>query len=320
MSRKTLMTLVSLALASVLALALCGCTATQNQTSEETTSEFEPQVATSETSAEEPTASAPETPQLISVSVVDKTRESIPGASFEDYWLETDYEYDDAGRLIETSQSTDYTSKTPLNLGKATFEYDDAGRLAKVSNAYEQYEWHVGNVETFSYDAQGLCVEHTYDVVSQGYGGTTMMYSYDGGRIARAVESDRGRPNIDPTTFDLSWTYLDDGRIAKVISGAGGEAGFGLVDELSDPAQGTYVYRDVYDGLNTLKYNADGTLASVTTRTANGKYQTQKTYEYKTITVAASEYLPTVYSNPTGLDPKWKPQITLDEVPHTLME
>ena len=42
----------------------------------------------------------------------------------------------------------------------------------------------------------------------------------------------------------------------------------------------------------------------------------QEIFEYKTITVDAATYTPTVYSNPTGFDPKWKPQVTLDEVPH----
>lgn len=252
-------------------------------------------------------------PQLITVKVLDKTRESIDGASFDAYWLETAYEYDDAGRLIGTSQSTNYPQST-RNLAKGIFDYDDAGRLVKVSQAYEQYGWNVGNATTFTYDDQGLCTGCAFEVVSQGNGSTSLEYTYADGRVSQAVETDVIRP--DTNSFNLSWTYAVDGQISKVISGTGGEAGFGLVDELSDPAQGVYAYRSVYDSLTTLKYNDDGSLASVTTRTTSGASITQEVYEYKTITVDAATYTPTVYSNPTGFDPKWKPQVTLDEVPH----
>ena len=306
---------VNLILALTLAFALCGCTASQSRTEGESAPESAPVVVTEEPAEPQVEAPVDDSPQLITVKVLDKTRESIAGASFPDYYLETAYEYDDAGRLAGASQSTNYPQST-LNLARGTFEYDDAGRLVKVSQAYEQYEWHVGNVVTFSYDDQGICTEYAYDVVSQGYGGTTLAYGYADGRVANAVETDRGRPNTDVNTFDLVWSYANDGHIAKVIAGAGGEAGFGLVEELSDTAQGTYAYRDVYDGLTTMKFNDDGTLASTTKRPANAKSVSQVTYEYKTITVDAATYTPTVYSNPTGFDPKWKPQVTLDEVPH----
>lgn len=312
MKRKTLMALICLALSSTVAIGLCGCAAGQKQSANQA-----PPESDAAPSAEEAPNSDADSPQLIEVKVVDKVRKSIQGASFDTYWLETAYEYDESGRLVGTSQSTNYPQST-LNLAKGVFEYDDAGRLVKVSQAYEQYDWNVGNATTFSYDDQGVCTGYGFEVVSQGNGKTSLEYSYADGRIAKAVETDVIRPSSN--TFELSWTYADDGRVSKVISGAGGEAGFGLVDELSDPAQGTYAYRSVYDNLTTLKYNADGTLASTIDRTTSGSSISQEAFEYKTITVDARTYIPTVYSNPTGLDPKWKPQVTLDEVPHTPAE
>ncbi len=298
-------------LASMLALALCGCASTADQTSSEDDSAAN-EVTAGETASEAQPADVG--PQLVSVKVVDKVRESINGTSFSDYWLETAYEYDENARLVGTSQSTNYPQST-RNLAKGIFDYDAAGRLVKASQAYEQYGWNVGNATTFTYDDQGICTSCAFEVVSQGNGSTSLQYTYAEGRIAQAVETDVIRP--DTNSFSLSWTYTDDGHISKVISGAGGEAGFGLVEELSDPAQGVYAYRDVYDGLTTLKFNDDGSLASVTTRAASGSSLSQKTYEYKTITVDAATYTPNVYTNPTGFDPKWKPQVTLAEVPQT---
>ena len=319
MKRKIVIAIASLTLASAVALGLCGCTASsQKQSSDPTSSAPEPTSSAEESPAEEQAEDPTEdSPQFITVKVLDKTRESIAGASFPDYYLETAYEYDDAGRLAGTSQSTNYPQST-LNLARGTFEYDDAGRLVKVSQAYEQYGWNVGNAVSFTYDEQGVCSSCSFEVVSQGNGSTSLAYTYADGRIARAVETDVIRP--DTKTFDVSWAYSDDGRISKVVSGVGGEAGFGLVEELSDPAQGTYAYRSVYDSLTTLKYNDDGTLASAVTRSASGGIISQEIFEYKTITVDAATYTPTVYSNPTGFDPKWKPQVTLDEVPHALTD
>lgn len=291
MKRIIAIAIASLTLASAVVLGLCGCTAWQN------------------------VVSIVDSPKSITVKVLDKSRESIPGASFTDYWIETAYEYDGTGKLAGTSQTTNY-SKNTINLAKGAFEYDEAGRLVKVSHAYEQYAWNVGTVETLSYDDQGACTEYAYDVVSQGYGGISLAYTYADGRIAKAVETVRDTPGPEGSSFDVVWSYTDAGKIDKVIAGAGGDAGFGLVEELSDPAQGTYAYRAVNDGLTTLKFNEDGTLASTTTRSANGQSVTQKTYEYKTITVETATYTPTVYSNPTGFDPQWKPQITLAEVPY----
>lgn len=304
---------IRLVLVLFVTFALCGCTARSVAPDNDSVSKSGNTSGTDILAEMQTTDVTESTPQYLSVKVVDKVRKNIDGASFDVYWVETSYEYDEAGRLVGTSQSTNYPQST-LNLARGTFEYDDAGRLVKVSQAYEQYGWNVGNAVSFTYDEQGVCSSCSFEVVSQGNGSTSLAYTYADGRIARAVETDVIRP--DTKTFDVSWAYSDDGRISKVVSGVGGEAGFGLVEELSDPAQGTYAYRSVYDSLTTLKYNDDGTLASAVTRSASGGIISQEIFEYKTITVDAATYTPTVYSNPTGFDPKWKPQVTLDEVPH----
>ncbi len=74
---------------------------------------------------------------------------------------------------------------------------------------------------------------------------------------------------------------------------------------------GVYAYRDVYDSLTTLTFNDDGTLASMIIRHSSGVRQTE--YSYKTITIKASDFSPTVYSNPTGVTVSGKPQLTEDE-------
>ena len=290
MKRTVAAWLACLVLASMTVLTLCACASGQSQTPVD------------------------DSPQLIDVKVVDKVRSNISGVSFDSYWVETSYEYDEDGKLTGMSQSSNY-AQSNINKAKSIFEYDDAGRLVKVSRAFEQYQWNVGNAEMFTYNDQGLCTDYSYEIVSQGNGGIAFSYSYDDGRIASAVVANR--VGQDTKTFDVSWSYLNDGRISKAVSGIGSEAGFGLVDELSDPDQGVYAYRNVYDGITTLKYNEDGSLASSSTRSKSSNEASQEVYEYKTITVDPSKYVPSIYSNPTGFDARWKPQVTLAEVPQS---
>ena len=61
-----------------------------------------------QTGSAEPTVNPEKT---IQVDVVDKQYSSIRGASNE-YQIVTDYEYDETGKVIKTSQSTNYPSNT----------------------------------------------------------------------------------------------------------------------------------------------------------------------------------------------------------------
>ena len=110
----------------------------------------------------------------------------------------------------------------------------------------------------------------------------------------------------------MSWEYLPDGKIESVIARTTPSAGLDFISGLSDVDAGLYVYRDHYGTLLTLRFDEEGRLLSVESE-AGGNHKEVR-YEYKTIEVDASTYKPIVFSNPTGIDPMWKPMLSDEEV------
>lgn len=244
------------------------------------------------------------------VKVIDNKYDSIPGADFESGSVITHYNYDDSGKITSTSQSTNFSTAN-INLCNSLFEYDDQGRLIKVSNAYEQYDWNVGNTEEFAYDDSGKCSSYTYAITSQGTGTQQYSYEYDSSGLINSgsVTSYLGPQDIEGTT-SLSWSYLNNGLIESVTSS--GMQGFSIDKGLSNEQERTFCYRDKYGVTSVLYFDETGLLIGVDTASSTGTHRT--TYEYKTIVVDSRDYIPTVYSNPTGFDVQWKPQYTEREV------
>lgn len=244
------------------------------------------------------------------VKVLDNKNESIPGTDFEDFSLTTHYRYDDSGKLISSEQSTNYPEAN-INLCRSSFEYDNQGRLNKVSNSFEQYDWNVGNTEEFEYDDSGKCLTYISTVTSQGTGIQQYSYEYDssGVIVSGSVESYLGPQDIEGVE-SLSWSYMDNGLIRSVSSS--GTLGFALDEGLSNESLRTFCYEDKYGITSVLYFDEEGLLIGVDTTSSTGTQRT--TYEYKTIVVDSRDYIPTVYSNPTGFGVQWKPQYSEHEI------
>lgn len=250
----------------------------------------------------------------IEVSVVDRSYMSVPGYSLEERKVATLYNYDEQGRLVLAEQFNNYNDERSINLSRTHFDYDETGYLLSVTTAYEQYDWHDGCAETFSYDDSGRCIECSYEILSQGVGKRTATYDYsDSGQIVSGVvvEYLHGAANGGKSS-SMSWEYLPDGKIESTIARTTPSAGLDFVSGLSDVDAGVYVYRDHYGTLSTLRFDDKGRLLSIESH-ANGSNKEIR-YEYKTIEVDASTYKPTVFSNPTGIDPMWKPTLSDEEV------
>ena len=110
----------------------------------------------------------------------------------------------------------------------------------------------------------------------------------------------------------MSWEYLPDGKIESAIARTTPSAGLDFISGLSDVDAGIYVYRDHYGTLSTLRFDDVGRLLSIESQTGENRKEIR--YEYKTIEVDASTYKPTVFSNPTGIHPMWKPALSDEEV------
>ena len=298
--------------AALLAGVLASCSCASEQTPTEEPADV-PEAVDDE-------ASEPDPSREVEVLVVSKKYESVSGASLDEYQLVTEYTYDDAGRVIASAQSTNYPDANAVNLRQETFAYDDQGRLVSISAAFEQYDWTVGNVTSFAYDDQGQCVSWGYEITSQGVGERSIAYQYDAdGRIV-AGQYAQAQPG-NSSTADLMWSYRDDGMVNAVsVTGGSASLGISFVEGLSDPASGVYVYQDAYGTLATVRLDANGNVESVETQTQQASTPQQVRYEYTTITVKASEFIPTVYSNPTGLAAQWKPQLTEQDIARILGE
>lgn len=262
-----------------------------------------------QTGSAEPTVNPEKT---IQVDVVDKQYSSIRGASNE-YQIVTDYEYDETGKVIKTSQSTNYPSNT-YNLCEATFEYSESGKLKKVSNAYEQYDWNVGSTLEFSYNDAGDCSNCNYTITSQGIGRHESTYEYDQiGRVQSATVSEYSTPAADPLTYVLLYEYSDESALEKATSSSSSHVGLSLDEGLSNKSAGIFAYRDLFGSVSTLRFDQTGNLKSVDTTSLNGGWDHVE-YEYKTITVKSSDFAPSVYSNPTGISIEIMPQLNDERV------
>ena len=246
------------------------------------------------------------------IKVLETKYESVQGMDINtsDFSIATHYNYDDTGKLVSTSQSTEIPNSN-FNLSKSSFDYDDQGRISKVSTAYEQYGWNVGNTEEFQYDDSGNCSSYTYTVVSEGTG--TQQYTYKYGPTGLVdtglLTSYLGPQDIEGTT-SLSWVYRDNGLIESVSSS--GLLGFVIDEGLSNEELQAYCYKDKYNTTTVLYFDDTGLLTGIDTTSPDGTSRTK--YEYRTIVVDSREYTPTVYSNPSGFDIQWKPQYSEQEI------
>lgn len=259
-------------------------------------------------------ASASKDNGMIEVSVVDKSYETEYGASFDKRKSIEEYQYDEQGKLVLVERSFVNEDGESEASSRQSFEYDDAGNVTQVSSSIRHYDWNVGGIKTFLYDDSGKCTECSYEVVSQGVGKRTATYDYsDSGQIVSGVvvEYLHGAGNGGKSS-SMSWEYLPDGKIESTIARTTPSAGLDFVSELSDVDAGVYVYRDHYGTLSTLRFDDGGRLLSIESQT--GENHEEIRYEYKTIEVDASTYKPTVFSNPTGIDPMWKPALSDEEV------
>lgn len=242
----------------------------------------------------------------IEVWVLDQMREQpSPGSSYNA--TVTTFEYDSAGRAVRSQQRFD-DIPGDSNLCQSTYGYDSEGRLATVSLAFGQYDWNVGQEISFSYDEQGRCVSYTTEIVSQGTGKRVTEYSYGAdGRISSAVLKDYAYPAAEPVSYGFTWVYADDGMLERVVCDKAGGPGIVLDETLSYPAEGLFVYRDMYDSTIELRFDEEGRLESRAVRDG-GNMRNCCEYTYKSITVKASDFIPSVVSNPVGLDYLWCPQ------------
>lgn len=250
----------------------------------------------------------------IEVSVVDRSYESESGSSFAERKSIEEYQYDEQGKLVLIEMSFVNEDDESEARSRQSFEYDDAGNVTQVSSSIRHYDWNVGGIKTFSYDDSGRCVECSYEVVSQGVGKRTATYDYsDSGQIVSGVvvEYLHGAANGGKSS-SMSWEYLSNGKIESAIARTTPSAGLDFISGLSDVDAGVYVYRDHYGTLSTLRFDDKGRLLSIESQASGSSKEIR--YEYKTIEVDASSYKPTVFSNPTGIDPMWKPALSDEEV------
>lgn len=251
---------------------------------------------------------------MIEVSVVDKSYETEHGASFDERKSIEEYQYDEQGKLVLVERSSVNEDDESEASSRQSFEYDDVGNVTQVSSSIRHYDWNVGGIKTFLYDDSGRCAECSYEVVSQGVGKRTATYDYsDSGQIVSGVviEYLHGAANGGKSS-SMSWEYLPDGKIESTIARTTPSAGLDFISGLSDADAGLYIYRDHYGTLLTLRFDEGDHLLSVESE-AGGNHKEVR-YEYKTIEVDASTYKPTVFSNPAGIDPMWKPALSDEEV------
>lgn len=250
----------------------------------------------------------------IEVSVVDRSYESESGSSFAERKSIEEYQYDEQGKLVLIERLSVNEDNESEASSRQSFEYDDAGNVTQVSSSIRNYDWNVGGIKTFLYDDSGRCVECSYEVVSQGVGKRTATYDYsDSGQIVSGVvvEYPHGAANGGKSS-SMSWEYLPNGKIESTIARTTPSAGLDFISGLSDVDAGVYVYRDHYGTLSTLCFDDEGRLLSIESQASGSNKEIR--YEYKTIEVDASTYKPTVFSNPMGIDPMWKPTLSDEEV------
>lgn len=250
----------------------------------------------------------------IEVSVVDRSYESESGSSFAERKSIEEYQYDEQGKLVLVERSSVNEDDELEASSRQSFEYDNAGNVTQVSSSIRHYDWNVGGIKTFLYDDSGRCVECSYEVVSQGVGKRTATYDYsDSGQIVSGVvvEYPHGAANGGKSS-SMSWEYLPNGKIESTIARTTPSAGLDFISGLSDVDAGVYVYRDHYGTLSTLCFDDEGRLLGIESQASGSNKEIR--YEYKTIEVDASTYKPTVFSNPMGIDPMWKPALSDEEV------
>ena len=251
----------------------------------------------------------------IEVSVVDRSYMSVSGYSLDERKVATLYNYDEQGRLVLTEQFNNYNDERSINLSRKYFDYDEAGNLASIMASFEQYDWNVGSGASFSYGPDGRCERCLFEIISQGTGKyeTVLEYSDEGNITSGTLTKYQYRTSTEGKTWNVAWSYLPSGKLESAIVRSNPSAGIELSPGLSDVDAGDYAYRDLFTGtLTTLHFDEEDRLVKV--ETDGRSDHTETIYEYKTIEVDASTYKPTVFSNPTGIDPMWKPTLSDEEV------
>ena len=299
--------LLAVGLFLMLCSGLMGCGAPEADTGTENPESTESAESVPQEESQEPGVVSPEDPSRMEVYVVCEEDVTVRDKPYEDYSYSTIYEYDAKGCVDLAFQESD-AAEGSTNLCRTDYVFDDNNRLTEVSNAFEQYDWNVGNEYTFTYDDQGRCDTGKFEIVSEGIGNCVVQYTYDeNGRIATGLATNESTPAEEPVEATLTWSYLDDGHIQSVVSDNEAFASLFLDDDASDINRGKYVYVDNWGTTIELNYDADGLL--VLMRRISGDYIEERTFDYAVISVDRESYIPSICSNPTGFDLLYAPQV-----------
>lgn len=299
-------------LTALLALCVFGCSsrgANPGSDSKDTAQQSQHDQPESDESAQPANETSP-SQGIIQVEVVDTVVESTRSGD-ETHTATSTYEYDEAGRLATITTAN---PSLPKSGSKQTFYYDDSNRPISVVSSVEAYDWADGSQESYTYDEQGNCVSYRSEVLTQGDGGSIYEFSYD----------NSGRPisgsNVDYNSGEtyektLTWTYTPEGVVASYLGSESTYPNIRLVSSEAEQTAGIYEYASSSNaGTSTtrLYFSSDGKLEQE--EWSNGSTSTSTVYTYKVIAVDAATYLPTIFSNPTGLTIPMKPQLSASDI------
>ncbi len=291
--------IVVVLLAASLALLPLGCSQESQQNEEEQQS-----TTNTESSAEsQPETDGPEEDpnRIIDVEVVESETNGETTVI---------YTYDEKGRLTNSESST---LDTPLSGSRTTYDYDELGRVSSAVTAMEYIEWGDSYQELFTYDDAGNCITFASEILGQGDGASTIQFVYDeeGRPISAALTNFTAGMEDGKSTIE--WTYTDDGHIQEYGTTEKGYLNETLTSSAEQLAEGVYVYENASNtGTNYTEIHCDpnGRVDKVVKR--GDSYQNPEiiTYTYTTIQVIASEWIPSIYSNPTGFPSMTLPQLS----------
>lgn len=250
--------------------------------------------------------------QKIEVKVVDTATET---SSSSNDAVTTTFSYNENGRLI-SSETTNVN--TPMSGFADTFSYDDAGRLSSIVTSAEYIGWSDSQQQVFAYDESGNCISYSSEVLSQGDGAQLYEFTCDEQGQPTSANSIMFRGGLDGIASgeqSLQWTYTADGNVKSFVSADGSYPNFQLDSSEDEIAQGIFRYVSLSNtgtSYTEVHYSPDGLVEKVIETNSYSTITT--TYDYKTITVEADSYIPTIFSNPTGLPTQMKPQLTQADV------
>ena len=246
--------------------------------------------------------------QKIEVKVVDTATETSSNSSDT---ATTTFSYDENGRLV-SSEATN--ASTPMSGFVNTFSYDDKGRLSSIVTSAEYIGWNDSQQQVFTYDESGNCISFSSEVLSQGDGAQLFEYAYDEQGRPTSATNIMFRGGLDGFVTEelfLQWAYTPDDHVKSYVSPDGSYPNYQLDSSEDEMAQG--IYRYVSHGnagtyFTEIHCSPDGLVEQIIETSSYIARTT--TYTYKTISVEADSYIPTIFSNPTGLPTQMKPQLT----------